>query len=78
MIVTLITIVAVDISLFVAMIMLCRGAINDFVSSKEGINIFAVSHDYFGQYILAEKQKFQEEDRTVLVAGRREAYKATQ
>ena len=77
MIVTLITIVAVDISLFVAMIMLCRGAINDFVSSKEGINIFAVSHDYFGQYILAEKQKFQE-DRTVLVAGRREAYKATQ
>jgi hypothetical protein len=77
MIVTLITIVAVDISLFVAMIMLCRGAINDFVSSKEGINIFAVLHDYFGQYILAEKQKFQEY-RTVLVAGRREAYKATQ
>ena len=59
------------------MIMLCRGTIDDFVSSKEGIKIFAVLHDYFGQYTLAEKQKFQE-DRTVLVAGRREAYKAIQ
>ena len=32
------------------------GAIDDFISSKEGINIFAVLHDYFGQCILAEKQ----------------------
>jgi positive regulator of sigma E activity len=57
-------IVAVDTYLFMPIIMLCWGAINDFVSSKEGIIIFVVLHDYFGQNILAEKQKFQE-DRTI-------------
>ena len=38
----------VDTYLIVAIIMLCRGAINDFVSSKAGIDIFVVLHNYFG------------------------------
>ena len=44
---------------------------DDFVTSKEGIDIVIVLNNHFWQYILAEKPQFQE-DRTILVAGRRD------
>ena len=44
---TLITIVGVVTYLLLAIIMLGWGAINDFVTSKEGIDIFIVLNDYF-------------------------------
>ena len=43
----------VDTYLFVAIIMLCPGAIDNFVSSKAGIDMFVVLHDYFGGGISA-------------------------